>query len=96
MKCVELVSYQVLINGSPNNIIKPTRRLRQGDPISPMLFLICMEGLSSRIRKLKCENKIEGIKIKRTSPTIMHLLFADDCYIFNKIRGKYEENIKNY
>lgn len=44
MKCVESVFYQILINRSPNNKIIPMKGLRQEDPISPMLFLICMHG----------------------------------------------------
>lgn len=47
MVCVTSVTYVVLINGQPNNIIKPTRGIRHGNPISLYLFLICAEGISS-------------------------------------------------
>jgi hypothetical protein len=46
MKCVHIVTYAVLINGQPHGHIHPYRSIRQGDPLSPYLFLICVEGLS--------------------------------------------------
>lgn len=51
MMCMKTVSYSVLINGEPKGRIIPTRGLRQGDPISPYLFMLCAEGLSAIIQK---------------------------------------------
>ena len=51
MVCVKTVSYSVLVNGEPKGLIQPTRGIRQGDPLSPFLFLLCTEGLHSLITK---------------------------------------------
>ncbi|GMI83381.1 hypothetical protein HRI_002007400 [Hibiscus trionum] len=80
--CISSVSYSVILNGSIGEKFAPTRGLRQGDPLSPYLFLICSEGLSSLLRLSSQNDSMLGIKIARGAPTISHLLFADDCLIF--------------
>ena len=81
MKCFTSVSFLVRFNGERLQDFKPTRGIRQGDPISPYLFLICAEGLSS---VLKGEGGIQGIQIAQTAPKINHLLFADESLLFFK------------
>lgn len=49
-KCISTVSYLVLLNGEPTKTIFPHRGISQGDPISPYLYIICIEGLTSVIR----------------------------------------------
>ncbi|CAM8915205.1 unnamed protein product [Rhodiola kirilowii] len=65
MLCVSTVSYRVKINDDISDIIKPTRGLRQGDPISPYLFLICAEWLTYALSKYQEIGLLEGIKICR-------------------------------
>ena len=62
----------------------PTRGLRQGDPLSPFLFLICSEGLSSLLAHEEDIGGIEGVQVCRNEPSISHLLFADDSLILMK------------
>ena len=80
MICVNTVSYSVLVNGEPKGLIRPTRRIRQGNPLSPFLFLLCMEGLHSLISKAEREGAIHESSLSKTSPKLTHLLFANDSF----------------
>ena len=84
MLCVSTVSYQVIRNGVEVGPIVPSRGLRQGDPLSPYLFILCAEGLSSLIRNRKRAGLIHGVKVARSAPAVSHLFFADDCFLFFK------------
>ena len=50
MKCITTVSYSILVNGETKGMIKPSRGLRQRDPLSPYLFLFCAKGLNALLR----------------------------------------------
>ncbi|KAA3460897.1 reverse transcriptase [Gossypium australe] len=95
MKCISSVSYAVNINGSRGRIFQPTRGLRQSDPLSPFLFLICGEGLSSLLRSAKQKGFIKGAKASRRGPEISHLLFADDCIMFGEATEQGARNMKD-
>ena len=82
MMCVNSVSYSVLVNGEPKGRILPTRGLRQGDPISPYLFLLCAEGLSAMLRQVESGGIPRGILVCRQAPLVSHLRFSDDCIVF--------------
>jgi hypothetical protein len=86
MKCVTSVSYKIKINGSHTSCFIPQRGLRQGDPLSPYLFILCARGLSALLHKAEQDGKIQGIKICREAPSINHLFFADDSLILMKAR----------
>ncbi|XP_050290016.1 uncharacterized protein LOC126728194 [Quercus robur] len=84
MQCITTVSYAIKINGRPRGRIIPSRGIRQGDPLSPYLFLLCAEGLSALIKASVCNGSMEGIAICRGGPKLSHLFFADDSLIFCK------------
>ena len=82
MMCISTVSYSVLLNGEPKGVIYPSRGIRQGDPLSPFLFLLCAEGLSAMLKREERLGSIRGIAICRRAPQLSHLFFADDSIIF--------------
>lgn len=100
MHCITTISYSI-INGSAHGCITPSRGLRQGDPLSPYLFLICAEASSSLIHYATRSKELNGISICRGCPYVTHLFFADDnllfckansqeCHILIEILRKYE------
>ncbi|XP_056843058.1 uncharacterized protein LOC130495651 [Raphanus sativus] len=62
MRCVTSVKYQVLINGEPRGHIVPERDLRQGDPLSLFIFILCTEALVSLLSQAENQGKIMGMR----------------------------------
>lgn len=89
MMCVTTVSYEFCFNGSYVGPVIPSRGLRQGDPLSPYLFLLCVEGLSDALINAAAVGDIHGSQICHSAPIVTHLLFADDSFLFfpGKERG---------
>lgn len=84
MNCVSSVKSSILWNGEPLTEFKPSRGLRQGDPLSPYLFVLCMERLSILINNKREEGDWKGIKVSRNSTPLTHLFFADDLILFGQ------------
>lgn len=82
MKCVTSVTFSVRVNGSFSSSFTPSRGIRQGDPISPYLFLLCAEGLTCMLKNSGPAYISRGVRVSRHAPWISHLLFADDSLIF--------------
>lgn len=80
--CISIVEFSVLQEGVPIGSIKPQRGLRQGDPLSPYLFILSMEGLSALIHNEELNGGIHGLVIAKGAPPLTHLFFADDCLMF--------------
>ncbi|KAL0884467.1 hypothetical protein Bca101_008448 [Brassica carinata] len=87
MACIESVSYTFLINGTPQGLVKPSRGLRQGDPLSPHIFILCTEVLSALCERGQNDGSMPGIRVARGCPAINHLLFADDTMFFCKSKA---------
>ena len=82
MESISTVNYSILINGEPSPIVHPTRGIRQGDPLSPYLFLFCTEGLHSLLQHSANSGQIRGVSICKKGPWLTHLFFADDSLLF--------------
>jgi hypothetical protein len=93
MKCVTSISFSVRVNGLLSAPFKPTRGIRQGDLISPYLFLLCSESLSCMLKARGPQFISRGIKVTQQAPWISHLLFADDCLIFTQASSRGAERI---
>lgn len=83
MTYISSVSYSVLVNGQPHGWIKPSRGLCQGDPLSPYVFLMCVEDLHSLISHVEAQSEIQGVSLCH-KPKLTHLFFADDSQVFSK------------
>nr|GFA01324.1 RNA-directed DNA polymerase, eukaryota [Tanacetum cinerariifolium] len=71
----------ILVNGSPTSEFSINRGLRQGDPLSPFLFILVMEGLHNAFIEAMSNGLISGININNSTINISHLIFADDVII---------------
>jgi hypothetical protein len=73
----------------------PTRGLRQGDPLSPFLFLFVADGLSSLLEHEVQQGGLSAIKVCRNAPGISHLLFADDTLLFFRASTEEAARVKH-
>ncbi|KAL0401731.1 UNVERIFIED_CONTAM: Retrovirus-related Pol polyprotein from type-2 retrotransposable element R2DM [Sesamum latifolium] len=83
MECVSTSSFSVALNGSLHGFFSGKRGLRQGDPMSPALFLLCMKFFS-RLIKRNTSNSEFNFHPKCEKLKITHLLFADDLMLFSR------------
>ena len=93
MACVSSISFEVIVNGGKSECFKPSRGLRQGDLLSPYLFILGQEVLSRFIEhELRLKNVV-GIKTSINGPTISHVMYADDVVLFSKASRKDVESL---
>ena len=83
--CISTASFLMLVNGTPASFFNSSRRLRQGDPLSPYLFVIGMKALSVLIKRAVSGGFFTSFRVKGRGGErvqLTHLLYADDTLIF--------------
>jgi hypothetical protein len=93
--CISSTSFSILLNMSPFGLFSPDRGLRQGDPLSPFLFILGYEVFSRLMFKDERNGCLKGLRIAKNCPPIHHLLFADDLLIFRKASVSVAASIKS-
>eukprot|EP00253_Pinus_taeda_P018686 PITA_18686 len=81
MSLITSSHFSLLVNGFPSRPFKPSRGIRQGDPLSPFLFVIMAEGLGRHIKQALQSNQLKGISI-HNSPASSHQQFVDDTMLY--------------
>ncbi|XP_026417377.1 uncharacterized protein LOC113312858 [Papaver somniferum] len=72
----------ILVNGSSTEKFRPSKGLRQGDSLSPFLFLLVVEVPSKLIKDAALRGQIHGFKVAENDIEVTHLQFADNTLIF--------------
>lgn len=85
MMCVESVHYMVQVNYDQVGPITPSRGLRQGDPLSPYLYIICTEGLTALIRQAERRGDLHGVKICRGRLSSLIFCLLMTAFFFSEL-----------
>lgn len=81
-QCVLTVSYLILLNGNTFEMFQSGQGVRQGNSLSPFLFILCYEVISRLLAQSLNLGVIHGVSIARGAPFVSHLMFADDLILF--------------
>ena len=88
MSCISSSSLEILVNTERLEDFSPSRGIRQGDPLSLYIFILCIEYLAYLIHDEADKGNWMGVKTSRDGPSFTHLFFADDVILFAKATKK--------
>jgi len=92
--CITTPRLSIIINGTPCKPFKMGRGLRQGDPLSPFLFVLMAEVMNKLLQKASQMALFKGLQVGGTNVTLTHLQFVDDTLLFCEANEEYLQNIK--
>ncbi|XP_022030457.1 uncharacterized protein LOC110931368 [Helianthus annuus] len=92
--CLSSSKASVLVNGSPTKEFDLKRGLRQGDPLSPFLFILVMEVLDVFLKRAVTLGFYEGVKLPNGGPVLTHLCYADDVIFLGRWSDKNVDILK--
>ena len=92
--CISGAWFSVIVNGESIGFFPSSQGIRQGDPLSPFLFILMADAFSRFITRSSQLGLWQGILIPRTSITVTHSLFADDTLLFGMSNVKEANHIK--
>lgn len=81
--CLASCNMSVIVNGKPRKSFKASRGLRQGDPLSPFLFILVADVLGRMVDRVKEAGLFKGLHTSRDRISATHLQFADDTIFFS-------------
>jgi len=88
MQCLKSVRFSILHNGQQTDQFQSSRGIRQGDPLSPYLFIICAEALSTMMYKAEQSGWLTGVPSSPKGPRLHHLFFVDDSLLFHRATSR--------
>ena len=94
ISCVSSTSISILLNGGKLTPFKPTRGIRQGDPLLLYLFILCMEYLGFLINESCRKEEWAPLKASKQNLGISHIFFEDDLMLFAKANKAGADSIK--
>lgn len=77
-ECIVTTTYRVVVNGERSTVIRSTRGIRQGDPLSPYVFILLADVLSRNIEQETQVGRLKGVVLRRRCPELHHMFFVDD------------------
>lgn len=95
MQCVSTVTYSILINGAPTVSFRPSQGIRQGDPLSSYLFILCVNILSCMLLDMEGKGLVQGIELRKGEIPITRMFFVDSILIFMKINKQTPGRLKD-
>ncbi|WCJ29423.1 LINE-1 retrotransposable element ORF2 protein [Euphorbia peplus] len=95
MTCVSTSHLRILWNGEPTHGFTPSRGLRQGDPLSPYLFVLCMERLNQLIIDSINAREWKPVRLSQSGPKTSHIFFADDIVLVAEASVRQAQVIKS-